>query len=89
MSKRVAEIGDDPRPAPPRPRLSYDKVGPGDYDVLDADGHPLFNVWRPPHHPSRWLVNVGNAPFPNGTRREAVRLGLRIIDRRDLLAFVR
>ena len=89
VSKRVAEIGDDPRPAPPRPKLSYDKVGAGDYSVLDANGHSLFNVWRPPCQPSRWLVNVGNAPFPNGTRREAVRLGLKIVNRRDLLPYVR
>lgn len=88
VSKRAAEIGEDPRPVPPRPKLSYGKQAAGDYYVLDEHGNSLFNVWRPHHHPSRWLVNVGNAPFPNGTRREAVRLGLQIINRRDLLPYV-
>ena len=87
VSKRATEVG-DPRPAPPRPKLTYQKSGPGDYDVVDERGTSLFNVWRAPHYPSRWVVNVGNAPFPNGTRREAVRLGLQIVNRKDLIPFV-
>ena len=70
------------------PKVWYDKNKAGDYDVRDESGAFLLNVWRPYHHPSRWLVNVGNAPFPNGTRREAVEFGLEVLCRRDLLPYV-
>ena len=78
-----ASEGEDVRP------LEFRKNAPGDYDVHDARGRFLFNVWRAPVTPSQWLVSVGRAAFPNPTRHEAVRFGLKTIGRRDLLGAVR
>ena len=59
--------------------LRYRKVASGDYSVFNGEGVFLMSAWRPPHHPSRWLVSVGNAPVPFGTRKEAVGFGLAVI----------
>ena len=61
---------------------------PPGWDVIAPNGDLLFHVWRAPVTPSRWLVDVGNAAWPVGTRREAVKLGLKIISRNDLLEAV-
>lgn len=65
--------------------VRYEKNGPGDYEVFAPDGKHLFNVWRPWHHPSRWLVSVGVAPVVYGRRWKVTRAGLEIIERRDLI----
>ena len=66
-------------------RLHYHRNARGDYDLVAPDRTTLFNLWRSPAFPTRWLVSVGHAPFPNATRHEAATLGLKIIGRRELL----